>query len=290
MRYLALCVLALALILPLALRERLPPLLSYIGYVNLLYPPHPVALALNPPQLAFTEKLRASAAAIREEFKLRREQTLRPRGEYTSEDYPGASPGEQERDNWQSIYLRTGNIDTCMTRFFPVTTAVLDSLGTRVHTAFFSELLPDRKYIAPHCGQLRGLFRVIVVLDGEKPAGAASIASFGVYHDHDMCLTRFGAQCPANITDAAAGGGKVEVVDYNVGDVILFNDFCCHWVENHATTPRLALIFNTDRDDFSDLRNTLTALGSRLFARKKLKVFREASERVCNALDAAGDA
>ena len=45
----------------------------------------------------------------------------------------------------------------------------------------------------------------------------------GVYHDHSMCLTRFASECPSNVTEAT--DGKVELVHYNVGDVILFNDF-----------------------------------------------------------------
>ena len=108
----------------------------------------------------------------------------------------------------------------------------------------------------------------------------------GVYHDHDMCLTRFTQQCPSNLTDAT--DGKVEVVDYSVGDLILFNDFVCHWVDNYSTTPRLALILNTDRADLPSWSNWLVGLGSRLFVQRKMGVFLEGSKQVCNALAASG--
>jgi hypothetical protein len=268
---------------------RAPKLLDVIGYVNLLYPAHEIALALNPPEFPWSAVLQGASSTIRDEFKERREQTLRPRGAYTSKDYPGATPGEAQQDGWNTIYLRTGNMDTCLTRYFPKTMAALDSLGVRVHTAFFSELAPERKYIAPHCGQLRGLFRVIVVLDGLKAEGAHAIASMGVRHDHNLCLPRFGQPCPQNVTEAGgSGAGPIELVHYNVGDVVLFNDFVCHWVENHAVSRRLALILNIDRPDLSSVQNWLTAWGSRIFAARKLKVFHEGSQQVCDTIEASG--
>ena len=171
---------------------------------------------------------------------------------------------------------------------------VLDEqLGTRVHTAFFSELDPAGdgstkeagagRTIPPHCGQLRGLFRVLTALDGTPVEGAPSLATQGALVDHDACLTRFASECPANVTESPLA----KVVHYNAGDVVLFNDFCCHWVENHSAGPRLAFVINVDRPDFATWRNTLTAWGSKLFSRRKLQVFVKGSEKVCAALAAA---
>ena len=160
--------------------------------------------------------------------------------------------------------------------------AILDhALGTRVHTAFFSELSPGSgnagRVIPPHCGQLRGLLRVLTVLDGEALSGAKSLATQGALVDHSACLTRFASECPANVTQSP----DARTVDYDVGDVVVFNDFCCHWVENHSVGPRLALVINVDRPDLPAWQNALTARGARLFASRKLRVFVDASEEVC---------
>ena len=100
---------------------------------------------------------------------------------------------------------------------------VLDhALGTRVHTAFFSELSPNDndgsgstdagRHIPPHCGQLRGLVRVLTVLSGDKADWAPALASQGALPLHDMCLTRFASECPANVTSHP----RAQVVQYNV--------------------------------------------------------------------------
>jgi aspartyl/asparaginyl beta-hydroxylase (cupin superfamily) len=235
------------------------------------------------PDFDFVGILREAQPTIRREFLRRREYALRPRSDYTSKDYPGAVKNKAATEGWRTVYLRVGTQDTCLTKFFPETMRVLDdSLGTRVHTAFFSELDPSKggKFIPPHCGQLRGLFRALTVLDGSPLPGASSLASQGALPDHDMCLTRFASECPANVTEHA----HAQVVHYNVGDVVLFNDFCCHWVENYSAGPRLVLVINVDRPDLPSWQNTLTAWGSWLFARHKLPVFVEGSKKVCAAL------
>eukprot|EP00937_MAST-01D_sp_MAST-1D-sp2_P001776 g1776.t1 len=266
-----------------------------IGYINELWEPHPIALALNPEQFEFVRVLRAARATLRREFQQRRALALRPRSAYRSKDYPGAVKDDGATEGWSSVYLRVGTVDTCLTRFFPETMHVLDSaLGTRVHTAFFSELSPDDgsgpagggagRRIPPHCGQLRGLFRVLTVLSGDKADGAPALASQGALPLHGMCLSRFASECPANVTRHP----RAQVVHYDVGDVVVFNDFCCHWVENYSKGPRLALVINVDRPDLARWRNTLTAWGSWLFAQRKLPVFIEGSAAVCKALEDAG--
>ena len=273
-----------------------------MGYINLIWEPHPIALALNPVEYKFTRVLRAEVATLRDEFWRRRALAMRPRSAYRSEDYPGAVKDDDATEGWSTIYLRVGGVDTCLTRFFPDTMRVLDEqLGTRVHTAFFSELDPaggggdgdgdgadggdgkTGRTIPPHCGQLRGLFRVLTALAGTPLEGAPSLATQGALVDHDACLTRFASECPTNVTASPLA----QVVHYNAGDVVLFNDFCCHWVENHSAGPRLAFVINVDRPDFAPWRNTLTAWGSKLFSRRKLQVFVEGSEKVCAALAAA---
>jgi len=261
-----------------------------IGHINRFWQPHPISLAVNPAEFMFVSTLRREAAAIQEEFASRRNLALRPRSEYRSEDYPGAVKDDGKTEGWSTVYLRVGTVDTCLSQYFPKTMRVLDQeLGTRVHTAFFSELNPGEgdgsgRYIPPHCGQLRGLFRVLTVLGGEKAKGASHLASQGALPVHDMCLTRFASECPANVTEHP----EAKVVHYDVGDVVLFNDFCCHWVENFSVGPRLALVINVDRPDLATWRNTLTAWGSWLFSRNKLKVFSEGSKRACAELEAAG--
>jgi aspartyl/asparaginyl beta-hydroxylase (cupin superfamily) len=260
-----------------------------MGFINQIWEPHRIALAVNPP-FAFVSVLQREADVLREEFASRREAALRPRSDFRSKDYPGAVKDDSLTEGWSTLYLRVGTVDTCLTRHFPKTMRVLDQqLGTRVHTAFFSELNPDAgagRSIPPHCGQLRGLFRVLTVLGGEKAPGASFIASQGALPDHDMCLSRFASECPANVTEHP----DAQTVHYNVGDVVLFNDFCCHWVENYSIGPRLALVINVDRPDLATWRNTLTAWGSRLFASRKLGIFIEGSKKICAALDEAAGA
>lgn len=255
-----------------------------VAHVNLLWSPHPIALALNPRGLGIgVKKLQAATALIRNELKTQRSLVVRPRSAYISQDYPGAVKRE-DTDGWSTVYLRVGNVDTCLVEHFPETMKVLDSLDVNVHTIFFSELLPG-KDIAPHCGQLRGLFRLLLILDGKKERDSTALATMGVYNDHDMCFSRFASQCPTNIS--AAKDGRPEIIEYNVGDVVVFNDFVCHWVENHAISPRLALVINVDRTDIASWRNKLTALGSWLFSKRKLRVFTEGSNQVCENLVSA---
>jgi len=58
----------------------------------------------------------------------------------------------------------------------------------------------------------------------------------------------------------------------------------CHWVENRAISNRVALIINVDRPDLSQLENSLTAWGSKLFVWRKMSVFLKNSEKVCRAM------
>ena len=200
-----------------------------IAYVNTLWDPHPIALALNPPQFGFTQALQIAVPTMRDEFMRLRALALRPRAEFRSQDYPGAVKDDAATAGWATIYLRVGTIDTCLATFFPNTMRVLDQeLGTRVHTAFFSELDPGSdnmgdgrgRSIPPHCGQLRGLFRILTVLGGEKRAGAPALALQGALPLHDMCLTRFASECPTNVTRHPSA----QWVHYNAGDVVLFNE------------------------------------------------------------------
>lgn len=260
-----------------------------LGYVNKLYPPNPVPLALNPPQFDFIPILQKHHETFRDEFHSRREAALRPRSDFSSKEFPGALGGlaKEEAVGWNTLYLRLGTQDMCLTEYFPKTMAILDKeLGTRVHTIFFSELQPGKEAIAPHCGQLSGLHRVITVLAGEKQDGETSLASMGAYDDNEMCLTRFTKHCPVgiNVTDQTPDAKKLRLVHYNVGDVIVFNDFVCHWVKNKAKGPRLVMVINVDRPDVASFSNFLTAWGSWIFSRKSLAVFREQSQKACDRL------
>ena len=256
-----------------------------LGYINKFWTPHEITLALNP-NFKFVKVLRNEITTLRDEFHGLRAIAMRPRSEYRSLEYPGAVKDDDQTVGWNTLYLRVGTVDTCLAKHFPKTMQILDQqLGTRVHTAFFSELNPGNdntgRIIPPHCGQLRGLFRVLTVLDGEKLPGKTSSAMQGALVDHDACLTRFASECPENVTQSP----KSKTVRYNVGDVVVFNDFTCHWVENYSAKSRIALVINVDRPDLATWRNTFTAWGSRLFARRKLRVFLEGSKKVCAMIE-----
>lgn len=62
----------------------------------------------------------------------------------------------------------------------------------------------------------------------------------GVYKDHDMCLDRMAKACPINLSSLI--DGNVETVEYELGDTILFNDFCCHWAETNIKGIEMVLL------------------------------------------------
>jgi len=297
----ALCVALVAILLPyisIFYLHALGP--TPLGYVNKLFPPSPFVLRLNPSptDLPFSQVLRDHYQTFRDEFFAQRAQVSRPRANFYSKEFPGALRNETDLDGWSTTYLRLGTADTCLTKYFPRTMHVLDDLigkqlGVRVHSIFFSLLAEGKDWIAPHCGQLAGLWRAITVLSGEKREGAESLAVQYGYEDDAMCLTRFSKDCPSDLFDAIdkkknaqdAVPAKIKAAYYNVGDVFLFNDFTCHAVRNFAKGERLVMVVNVDRHDMNPVSNTLVAWGSWVFSQKTLSVFREKSLPLCKGIE-----
>lgn len=263
--------------------------------LNKLYPPHATVLAKNPSSEEFpwAAKLQTAMPQILEEFiqvSTAQGLAMLPEKAYLSKSFQGgleeASFARQSSGKeWEWAMLRAGMIDTCLATYFKQTMGVLDSLKVPVHTAFFSVLHPG-KSLPPHCGETRALYRFIMVLDLLGPPSDGNNmevqrSTMSVLEDHDMCMTRFAKSCPKEL---ARNSTHVNTVEYGVGDMIIFNDFVCHWVENGFTRPRLALIINVEREDIPMWKRWLMRGVTKAYMLAKGGKFRSAAEKACDKL------
>ena len=262
------------------------------AHLNKLYPPHPTVLAKNPSTAEFpwVKPLQTAMPRIIEEFiqvSTAQGLAMLPERAYLSKSFQGgveeATLAEEGNGKeWEWAILRAGMFDTCLAAHFKQTMKVLDSLQVPVHTAFFSVLYPG-KSLPPHCGETRALYRFIMVLDllgapSEQEKGVTERSTMSVLEDHEMCMPRFAKSCPKEV---ARNGTHVSTVEYGVGDMILFNDFVCHWVQNGFTRPRLALIINVERQDIPSWKRWFIRGVTQAYMLGKGGKFSSAAEQAC---------
>ena len=251
-----------------------------VGHINLLFEPHRITIAVNP-DLEWAQRLRSMIPSVISEVLPLAELLLQPHETYLSSDFSGGVDLHQSRSGtWDWAILRAGTKDTCLAKWLPLTMDSIDAAlalsGQRVHTAFLSRLGVQRT-LPPHCGETRGLFRLILALDG--PPGI--VARQTVLNDHHACIRRFARPCPTELADMSQAdvvGNRTTTVEYAVGDAVLFNDALCHWVEYLGDEPRLALILNVERIDVPRWRRAvLTAISNVYITLKGSKIMGAAS-------------
>jgi hypothetical protein len=266
-----------------------------IGHINLLFEPYEITIARNP-ELAFVERLRALIPALQHELAPHVERLMQPHEAYLSHEFAGGvelgrvHQHQTSEPPWDWGILRAGTADTCLAARLPAVMAAVDAAlqqsGQRVHTAFLSRL-GKRRVLPPHCGETRGLLRIILVLDG--PPGVVGRQT--VLNEHSACLRRFAKPCPAELAQGDTSAIAKEVglyanlttttVEYAVGDAVVFNDALCHWVEYLGEVPRLALILNVDRTDVPAWRRALLTAISKAYITLKGSKLMRAADTAC---------
>ena len=284
-----------------------------IGHINQMFQPHAHTLLLNPgsaidnaqrEEFAWTERIRKQIPQIYAEVSAVEQRgqgkMMQPHEAFLSKAFAGGVDLNTHTDDetapvWDWGMIRAGTIDTCLASHLPITMSALETAlipeegsteekkkGTlKLHTAFLSRLGVGR-VLPPHCGETRGLWRLIIALDGPS---VGPVARQSVLNDHNACTRRFAKPCPVEYSNEQYQqdhGLNVSTVIYGVGDVLLFNDFCCHWVEYLGSNPRLALIINVDRSDYSQSWQ-LSLLGwiSKVFMKFRGGAINRASENSC---------
>lgn len=130
-------------------------------------------------------------------------------------------------NGWKTLYLRTFNVNTDVSKYFPLTMNLIDCCPCTL--AFFSVIAPGTK-LAPHTGLYKGVIRYHLALI--------------VPSDTSNCF--------------------IQILDKKLhwyeGSDIMFDDMFTHYVENNTTEPRVVLFLDIKRDFHNVFINMINSL------------------------------
>lgn len=127
-------------------------------------------------------------------------------------------------NNWKTLYLRLFGKDTKITKYFPLTTKLINLCPCTL--AYFSILEPNAK-LTPHIGIYKGVLR---------------------YH-LGIIIPKEWNKCFINVN-----GYKL---NWREGSDIMFDDMFMHHVENNTSEPRVILFLDIKRDFNNIFLNTI---------------------------------
>jgi beta-hydroxylase len=131
------------------------------------------------------------------------------------------------KNKWKTLYLRAFNIDTEISKFFPMTMKLINMCPCTL--AFFSVLEPNAK-LSPHVGIYKGVIR---------------------YH-LGLIIPDEWYKCFINVNG--------QILYWREGDDIMFDDMFMHSVENNTTQQRVILFMDIKRDFHNIFLNILNTV------------------------------
>jgi len=177
----------------------------------------------NPVNFQWTQMFRDNWKAIRNEYLVYATQNDIPFHSQINQYVAGCD----EDNGWQTLYLRAYGVDTELTKYFPLTTKLINLCPCTL--AYFSVLKPGAT-LQPHIGIYKGVIRYHLGLI--------------VPDDWQNCFLQIDCQ----------------KLFWQEGSDLMFDDMFVHHVENNTNQTRVVLFLDIKRDFHNIFINGLNTL------------------------------